>query len=510
MSAELASSTLALRTGVAPLPPELYRQAVEEADLAVSITDRHANILYANAAFTRVTGYTLDQVLGQNESILSHQTTPREVYQEMWQRLAGGQSWTGRLLNRRQDGSVYLAEVSITPVHAADGSVTHYLGMHRDVTTLRQLECMVNNQKQLIASVLDVAPMVFALLDSNGYVMLDNQAYQAMASDLRNDNPAHLLMDTLCPDWRHALVTEPSRCVFTELEARLDRPVGGPRWYTCTAQLIRLSNEATDSFFCAQNAVGLLLTCSDITALRAEQERARTAALKAILADEERVAAIRESLSAALFRLEEPMNVIFSAVNLLRRRDPASASMLEDALDASRVHLDALREVIPPRGPETMSNINLNEILRDVLDIVTPSLLANGVVVDWLPAPTLPMIYGRPVQLRVLFKALLDNAIEAMSSKGWRRRELALQTRQHDDCIIITVADRGPGMTPDCELRAFEPFFTTKRSGGRHLGTGLSRAYQVVTDHGGFIDLAENPGGGCLVTVEFRLDGDPL
>ena len=510
MSAELASSTLALRTGVAPLPPELYRQAVEEADLAVSITDRHANILYANAAFTRVTGYTLDQVLGQNESILSHQTTPREVYLEMWQRLAGGQSWTGRLLNRRQDGSVYLAEVSITPVHAADGSVTHYLGMHRDVTTLRQLECMVNNQKQLIASVLDVAPMVFALLDSNGYVMLDNQAYQAMANDLRNDNPAHLLMDTLCPDWRHALVTEPNRCVFTELEARLDRPVGGPRWYTCTAQLIRLSNEATDSFFCAQNAVGLLLTCSDITALRAEQERARTAALKAILADEERVAAIRESLSAALFRLEEPMNVIFSAVNLLRRRDPASASMLEDALDASRVHLDALREVIPPRGPETMSNINLNEILRDVLDIVTPSLLANGVVVDWLPAPTLPMIYGRPVQLRVLFKALLDNAFEAMSSKGWRRRELALQTRQHDDCIVITVADRGPGMTPDCELRAFEPFFTTKRSGGRHLGTGLSRAYQVVTDHGGFIDLAENPGGGCLVTVEFRLDGDPL
>ena len=85
------------------------------------------------------------------------------------------------------------------------------------------------------------------------------------------------------------------------------------------------------------------------------------------------MASIRESLSAALFRLEEPMNVIFSAVNLLRRRDPASASMLEDALDASRVHLDALREVIPPRGPETMSNVNLNEILRDVLDIVTPA-----------------------------------------------------------------------------------------------------------------------------------------
>lgn len=492
------------------LPPELYRQAVEEADLAISITDRHANILYANAAFTRVTGYQPEQVIGHNESMLSHRTTPREVYQELWTRLAAGQPWNGRLLNRRQDGSVYLAEVSITPVHAPDGSVSHYLGMHRDVTTLRQLECMVNNQKQLITSVLDAAPMVFALLDSNGGLMLSNHAYHSMARELSNDNPAHALMDTLCPDWRDQLASDPAHCTFTDQEARLDRPGGAPRWYTCSAQLIRLSNEAVDGFFCAQNAVGLLLTCTDITALRAEQERARTAALKAILADEERVASIRESLSAALFRLEEPMNVIFSAVNLLRRRDPASASMLEDALDASRVHLDALREVIPPRGPETMSNVNLNEILRDVLDIVTPSLLANGVVVDWLPAPTLPTMYGRSVQLRILFKALIDNAIEAMSGKGWARRELTLKTRQRDDCIVITVADRGPGMSPDCELRAFEPFFTTKRGGGRHLGTGLSRAYQVATDHGGYIDLGENPGGGCLVTVEFRLDGDPV
>lgn len=492
------------------LPPELYRQAVEEADLAISITDRHANILYANAAFTRVTGYRPEQVVGQNESMLSHQTTPREVYQDMWGKLATGQPWNGRLLNRRQDGGVYLAEVSITPVHGPDGGVSHYLGMHRDVTHLRQLECMVNNQKQLIASVLDVAPMVFALLDGNGGLMLSNQAYQAMADELRSSNPAHALMDTLCPDWRTHLTSDPARCTFTEQEARLDRPGGGARWYTCTAQVIRLSNESADSFFCAQNAVGLLLTCTDITALRAEQERARTAALKAILADEERVASIRESLSAALFRLEEPMNVIFSAVNLLRRRDPASASMLEDALDASRAHLDALREAIPPRGPETMSNVNLNEILRDVLDIVTPSLLANGVVVDWLPAPTLPAIYGRSVQLRILFKALVDNAIEAMSAKGWSRRELTLKTRQRDDCIVISVADRGPGMTPDCELRAFEPFFTTKRGGGGHLGTGLSRAYQVVSEHGGYIDLTENPGGGCLVTVEFRLDGDPV
>ena len=161
-------------------------------------------------------------------------------------------AWNGWLLNRRQDGSVYLAEVSITPVHAPDGSVSHYLGMHRDVTTLRQLECMVNNQKQLIASVLDAAPMVFALLDGNGGLMLSNQAYHSMARELSNDNPAHALMDTLCPDWRDQLASDPAHCTFTDQGSPAGPTWRAPRWYTCTAQLIRLSDEAVDGFFCAQ------------------------------------------------------------------------------------------------------------------------------------------------------------------------------------------------------------------------------------------------------------------
>lgn len=142
--------------------------------------------------------------------------------------------------------------------------------------------------------------------------------------------------------------------------------------------------------------------------------------------------------------------------------------------------------------------------------IGTPKFLRNGVVVDWQPAPTLPSILGRPLQLRVLFKALVDNAVEAMSVKGWNRRELRIATTVEDDCLIVRVTDSGPGMPPEWRLRAFEPFFTTKSGGGRHLGTGLSRAQQVVADHGGFIDLSESASGGCTVTVEFRVDGDPL
>jgi len=69
------------------LPPQVFRQAVEQSALAISITDAHAHIVYANPAFQRVTGYTLPEVIGRNESILSYRVTPPIVYESMWAQL---------------------------------------------------------------------------------------------------------------------------------------------------------------------------------------------------------------------------------------------------------------------------------------------------------------------------------------------------------------------------------------------------------------------------------------
>lgn len=204
------------------------------------------------------------------------------------------------------------------------------------------------------------------------------------------------------------------------------------------------------------------------------------------------------------------MNVMASAAAVLQRRDPASAEALQRALTASREHLESLRQVIPPNPQEIEVRVNLNEVLRDVLQISTQRLLGAGIVVDWRPALTLPPIIGRPLQLCLLFKALVDNAIEAMNIKGWSRRELSISSAVQRECIVITVSDSGPGIPPDSRHKAFEPFFSAKPASGPHIGTGLSRAQQVVADHGGIIDLEESACGGCLVIVEFRLDGDPI
>lgn len=494
----------------APLPPEAFSQTVNQADLAISITDRRANILFANQAFTRVTGYGDQEIIGQNESVLSNHTTPPEIYRDMWEHLTTHRSWSGRLLNKRKDGQLYLAELTISPVCDAGGAVTHYVGMHRDITELHRLERMVRNQKEVIESVVDAAPIAFALLDRHGRVLHHNREYTRLKHDLRQDEPAHSLLDGLLPSWRETLASTPAHCAFTQLESRVDRAGGRPRWLSVTAAVIDLHSDCADSYFCASGQPGLLLAINDITSLREEQERARAAALQAVLAEEERTAAIREGLSAALFRMEEPMNVMASAIAVLQRRDPLSAKLLTEALAASREHMETLRQVIPQSPQEIVVSLNINEILRDVIEVSTPRLLAAGIVVDWQPAATLPSIVGRPLQLRMLFKALVDNAIEAMNVKGWQRRELTITSASREGHIIIAVMDTGPGIPEDWRIKAFEPFFTAKNGSGKHIGTGLSRAQQVVADHGGIIDLDESPSGGCAAIVEFRVDGDPI
>lgn len=489
------------------LPADVYRQAVDQADIGIAITDTAANILYTNTAFSRTTGYGTDEVRGRNQSMLSYKTTPARIYEEMWGSLQLGLSWHGRLLNRRKDGTPYLAELAITPVHEADGTVRHYLGMHRDVTAMHQLEQRALNQKLLIESVIDAAPMAIALLDAAGKVVLDNHAYKKLVADLGVAEPADLLLAAL------AEAAPSGAC--DGVDVRIDRAGGrAPRWFCCTTQAIEIRDESADSFFDRPRRPSLLLIASDITALRDEQEKARAAALKAMLSEEEHSATLRESLSAALYQIEEPINVIASAVALMRGRGhgdggPSTVgAVLENALAGARARIEELRGLLPTetRDAESAVGVNLNEVVRDVLDIATPRLLACGITVDWRPESVLPPLLGSPLRLRSAVKTLIDNAIDAIAgARGqWRpaRREITLSTQGVRDTVILVLDDSGPGIAPEFRLKVFEPFFGTPGRAGQHLGMGLARAQQIVADHGGLIEILDAPQGGCRIRVE--------
>ena len=105
------------------LPAWLFVEAVEQAPVAISITDKKANILYANQAFSKVTGYSLSEIIGKNESILSNKATPQHVYYNLWHTISRNKIWHGQLVNRHKNGEPYLADLTVSPMQDSQKNI---------------------------------------------------------------------------------------------------------------------------------------------------------------------------------------------------------------------------------------------------------------------------------------------------------------------------------------------------------------------------------------------------
>ena len=113
--------------------------AVEQSAESIVITDLDANIEYVNETFVRVTGYSREEAIGRNPSILQSAKTPRASFDALWEALNHGQTWQGEFINRRRDDSEYTELATISPIRQADGHISHYVAVKKDITEQKRL-----------------------------------------------------------------------------------------------------------------------------------------------------------------------------------------------------------------------------------------------------------------------------------------------------------------------------------------------------------------------------------
>jgi PAS domain S-box-containing protein len=118
----------------------LLSTALEAADNTVIITDRAGTIVWVNPAFSRLTGYTYHQAVGHFSHLANSRAHDADTFKNMWKTILDGQVWHSEIMNRRRNGSTYMAEITITPVTDENGEITHFIDIEQDITERKQHE----------------------------------------------------------------------------------------------------------------------------------------------------------------------------------------------------------------------------------------------------------------------------------------------------------------------------------------------------------------------------------
>jgi len=126
----------------------LLKTALEATANSVFITDRHGDIAWANIAFTELTGYSVQEIIGENARILSSGKHGQSVYEELWQTILSGKVYRGELTNKHKNGLLYIERITITPVINKAGELSHFIAVLQDVTEQKANEVLLHKQRE--------------------------------------------------------------------------------------------------------------------------------------------------------------------------------------------------------------------------------------------------------------------------------------------------------------------------------------------------------------------------
>lgn len=305
------------------------------------------------------------------------------------------------------------------------------------------------------------------------------------------------------PDkWRQHRAALDARLPFRDLVYPTVNRMGAP---------IYVRTSGKPFFDASGNFLGYRGVSTDITAtIRADQAERELRKAQAELAHVTRVTTLGELTTSIAHEINQPLAAIVANAEAclawLDRETPDLPAarrsvewIVDDGIRASEV-IRRVRALAKKTDIEKVP-LDINDVVKEVIALVTRELASQQVCLRMELAPALPMIRGDRVQLQQVIINLVMNGIEAMQPVKDRPRELVIRScRDEAGRVQLAVADCGVGIPSADADRVFSPFFTTKANG---LGMGLSICRSIVEAHGGRLSVTRKQGAGA--TLQFVL-----
>ena len=488
-------------------------RAVEQSPVSIVITDTSGAIEYVNPKFTGLTGYTLEEVVGQNPRILKSGLLPDAQYRDLWSTIKSGNVWRGDLCNKKKNGELYWERASISPVTNDDGEITHFVAVKEDITQKREAERTLQESEELHRKLITTVPDLIIRTDLDGNIVFINETMFQTSSFATNERILGKNM--------YSFIAEEERPrAYDNAKQMLDGRLG-PREYTLKFEGdLTLNCEVNGDVLRSSEgaAYGMVYVIRDITERKRAEEKRK--ALELQLFQAQRIESIGTLASGIAHDFNNILHIILGNVALVSNvpgideKTARRIKAIENASDRGAKLVKQLMKFARKTGIEVKS-LAINELIREMAILLEETLPKSIAVTLDLKQDT-PMVVGDVNQLHQVLMNLCLNARDAMPKGG----RLSIVTRSVPGSLVkakfpnamaqhyamTSVTDSGCGMDDAILKKIFDPFFTTKED-GKGTGLGLAVVHGIVENHGGFIEARSVPGRGAEFNVYFPGNG---
>ncbi|MDZ7957394.1 MAG: PAS domain S-box protein [Aulosira sp. DedQUE10] len=468
---------------------------------AQTIDEPGPRIIYVNEAFTRITGYQPDEVLGKTPRILQGDKTDRAELQKIRLALSRWEAVTVEVINYRKDGTEFWNEFSIVPVADRQGWYTHWIAVQRETTGRKQVEQALRQSEERWRSLIENALDIVMILDTDGSIGYVSPSVEKILGYSIVDLVGKNVMELVHPD---NLITTRDRLTNTIPSPELTRPI--EFCYRHYDGSWRILEAISQPFVDTAATLRIIVNARDIT------ERKRLDEIRLALAREKELNALKTRFfSMASHEFRTPLSTALAAAQVLETcQDEWDASEkrlrnLHRIQDSVKHMVQLLDDILTINRAETgklafnPQPLDLELYCRDFLEEMHESVGTQHTLTFSAQGKSVFVCMDENL-LRSMLSNLLSNAIKYSPQGGVVHLSLEFQS----DTMTLAVQDYGIGMALEDQKQLFEPFHRGKNV--RTIpgtGLGLVVVKKCVDLHQGTIRIISEVGIGttCLVTL---------
>jgi PAS domain S-box-containing protein len=501
-------------------------RAVEQNPASIVITDKNGIIEYVNPKFSQLTGYSKQEAIGSNQSILKSGYTSNKEYRNLWETILSKNDWNGEFKNIKKDGTFYWEKVNISPIINSDGKITHFIAIKEDITKQRAIEEEIRVYHEQLESIVvsrtseirETVSLLNATIESTAEgiiaVGLDNQITTYNNRFLEIWNISQIIIEK--KNWN---------TVVDEILKQISKPEEGIEKINPllespeTVSVInlelkdgRILERYTLPQFIDNKIIGRVWNFKDITERVLFEKELQNAKHSAETAN----SAKSIFLANMSHEIRSPLNAIIGFSSLLQHKLKSTdlqehvesirtsgqtlLSLINDILDLSKIEAGKLKFQNEPINFEILYKEvlfhHINKTEEKQLNLITEFS-------DDFPDST----EFDELRMRQILVNLIGNAVK-FTETGFIKTSFKHEYISSSNInITITIEDSGIGIAPDHLDIIFENFQQqeeqdTRKYGGTGLGLAITK--RLVEMMNGNISVKSQQGKGSIFTIVFE------